>query len=166
MQIKYLTQMHSFSSFWQVLLPCYLPSMLHHLQAMNMIFLKVFLICMFNDPYLAENLTNLAENLEKSWTPQSSWSYFFSDSVLMRLTSHFFFGILQRVARQVWSTTLFLRQIFLFNQNIFCMRWTGNIQLLKTFTYFIMFKLSLVAVLMYFYTFLRNISNSKIWTEQ
>ena len=28
-----------------------------------MIFLKLFLICMFNDPNLAENLTNWAENL-------------------------------------------------------------------------------------------------------
>ena len=39
--------------------------MLHHLQAMKMILLKLFLICTFKDPNLAENLTNLAENLLK-----------------------------------------------------------------------------------------------------
>ena len=39
--------------------------------------LKWFLICMFKDPNLAENLTNLAENLLKNWTPRSSRSLFF-----------------------------------------------------------------------------------------
>ena len=39
--------------------------MLHHVQAMNMIFLKLFLIYTFKDPNLTENLINLAENLLK-----------------------------------------------------------------------------------------------------
>ena len=58
-QIKYLFEMHSFSSFWQVLhditmlLTVYLH-ILHHLQAMKITFLKLFLICMFKDPSLAE----------------------------------------------------------------------------------------------------------------
>ena len=43
---------------------------LHHLQVMKIIFLKVFLICMFKD-------ANLAENLLNCWTPWSSWSLFF-----------------------------------------------------------------------------------------
>ena len=39
---------------------------LHHLQAMKMIFLKLFVIGTFKDANLAEKLTNLAENLLKS----------------------------------------------------------------------------------------------------
>ena len=62
--ILYLTHAHSFSSFWQVLhnitmLFTYYLHILLHLQAMKMIFLKLFLICTFKDPNLAENLTNL-----------------------------------------------------------------------------------------------------------
>ena len=32
--------------------------------------------CTFKDPNMAEILTNLMENLLKSWTPRSSWSFF------------------------------------------------------------------------------------------
>ena len=39
--------------------------MFYHLQAMNMIFLTLVLICTFKDPNLAENLTNLSTNLFK-----------------------------------------------------------------------------------------------------
>ena len=51
--------------------------MLHHLQAMKMTFLKLFFICMFKDPKLAEKWTNLAKNPKKNLTPRSSWSLFF-----------------------------------------------------------------------------------------
>ena len=36
---------------------------------------EVFLIFTFKDPNLAENLTNLAENLFLNWTPRSSLSF-------------------------------------------------------------------------------------------
>ena len=49
---------------------------LHHLQAIKMTFLKLFFICMFKDPKLAEKWTNLAENPKKPLTPRSSWSLF------------------------------------------------------------------------------------------
>ena len=39
---------------------------LHHLQAMKMTFLELFLICTFEEPKLAEKLTNLAENPKKN----------------------------------------------------------------------------------------------------
>ena len=48
-----------------------------NLQPMKMLFFKVFLICMFKDPNLAENLTNLAVNLLKNWTQRNSLSFFF-----------------------------------------------------------------------------------------
>ena len=53
--------------------------MLHHLQAMKIILLKLFRICMFKDPNLAENLTR-CQNSFFLRTPQSSWSSFFSKS--------------------------------------------------------------------------------------
>ena len=62
--------MHYFSSFWQLLHDITILftkyfNILHHLQTMKMIFLKVFLTCTFKDPNLAEKFTNLAENLFK-----------------------------------------------------------------------------------------------------
>ena len=51
--------------------------MLHHLQAMKKIFFKLFLICTFKDPDLAEKFTYLAENIFFKLTPRSSWSLFF-----------------------------------------------------------------------------------------
>ena len=68
--------MHSFYRGYTILL-CYLHIILHHVQAMKIVFLKLFLICMFKDANLAEKLTNLAENLLKSWNQWSSWSSFF-----------------------------------------------------------------------------------------
>ena len=38
---------------------------LHHLQAMKMTYLELFLICTFKDPKLAEKRTKLAENPKK-----------------------------------------------------------------------------------------------------
>ena len=38
---------------------------LHHLQSRTIIFSKLCLICMFKDQNLAENWTNLAENVKK-----------------------------------------------------------------------------------------------------
>ena len=66
----------NFSSFWQVLHDIITLfkkywHILHHLQIMKMIFSKLFLICTCNDPNMVEKLTNLAENLLKSWTPWS-----------------------------------------------------------------------------------------------
>ena len=64
-----------------MILPCYLNGIyvhiLHHLQAMKMIFLKLFLSCTFKDPNLAENLKNLAIFFFFNLTSQSSWSLFF-----------------------------------------------------------------------------------------
>ena len=70
-----------FSSFWQMLhdvtmlFTKYLQ-ILNHLQAIQMMFLKLFLICTFKDQNLAEKLTNVEENIFKNWTPRSSWSLF------------------------------------------------------------------------------------------
>ena len=73
-----------FFSFWQasdkditMLYTKYLH-ILHHLQAMKMTFLKLFLIFTFKGAKLAEKWTNLAENQNKSWTPWSLWSLFFA----------------------------------------------------------------------------------------
>ena len=45
---------------------------------MKMIFLKFFfLICTFQDPNMADNLKNSAENLLRNGTPRSSGSSFF-----------------------------------------------------------------------------------------
>ena len=38
---------------------------LHYLQAVKMVFIKFFLICMFKDKSLVENWTNFVENLKK-----------------------------------------------------------------------------------------------------
>ena len=38
-----------------------------HLQATEVIVLKLFIICMFKDPNLLENLTNFAENLKQKF---------------------------------------------------------------------------------------------------
>ena len=39
---------------------------LNHLQAIQMMFLKLFLICTFKDQNLAEKLTNVEENIFKN----------------------------------------------------------------------------------------------------
>ena len=67
------TQMHSFSSFWQVLhyitmLFTYHLHIFHHLQDLKKIFSKFNIICMFKDPDFTENFTNLAKNHQKCWT--------------------------------------------------------------------------------------------------
>ena len=43
----------------------YYLHILHHLHAMKLLFLNLFLICMFKDANLAEKLPNLAENIFK-----------------------------------------------------------------------------------------------------
>ena len=40
-------------------------------------FWKLVLTCTSKNPNFVEKSTSLAENLEKSWTPRSSWSSFF-----------------------------------------------------------------------------------------
>ena len=40
-------------------------NILHHLQAMKITFLKLFQICMFKNPNLADIFTNFAEKREK-----------------------------------------------------------------------------------------------------
>ena len=52
---------------------------------MKMTFLKLFLICTFKDPNLAEKFTNLAENLKKSLTLFMEFVY--SKSVQMGPTT-------------------------------------------------------------------------------
>ena len=42
----------------------YYSDILLHIQAMKMIFFKLFLICTFRDQSLAESLTNLEESLK------------------------------------------------------------------------------------------------------
>ena len=49
--------------------------MFYHLQAMNMIFFKLFLICTFKDANLAENLTNLTEFMELVFFKSGSSSH-------------------------------------------------------------------------------------------
>ena len=56
----------------------------HHLQAMKMTFLEVFLNCMFKDPKLAEKWTNLAENLNKQLNLAEFMEFVFFKSDLDR----------------------------------------------------------------------------------
>ena len=48
---------------------------------MKMTFLKLFLICTFIDPNLAEKITNLAENLKKKLNSMEFMEFVFSRSV-------------------------------------------------------------------------------------
>ena len=45
-----------------------------------MISLKLFLVCTFRDPNLAENFTNWVKNLLKYLTARSSWSLYFGSA--------------------------------------------------------------------------------------
>ena len=74
----------------------------------------LILICMLKEPNLAENRTNLAEILLKSWTPRISCSLFFLKSVchVSRVTCHvspifyiyFFYKVVKLVSGAVLST--------------------------------------------------------------
>ena len=82
---------------------------------MKIICLKLFLICTFKDPNLAEDLTNLAENLLRNWTLRSLWSLFFpslttssvtwSDTILFsnNVTSTLMICVTQSVTSSVTS---------------------------------------------------------------
>ena len=61
---------------------------LHHLQAMKMTFLDLFLFCIFKDLKLAEKWTNSAENPKKNWTLWSSWSSFFPSLTTMSVSNY------------------------------------------------------------------------------
>ena len=54
--------------------------MLHHLQAIKMIFLQLFLIHTFKDPNWAKNLINLAENLFFKFNSAEFMEFVFSKS--------------------------------------------------------------------------------------
>ena len=77
--------MHSLSSFWQVLhniniLFTQYLHILHCFQTMKITFVKLFLICMFKDPHLAEKLTIFAENLLKKFNSAEFMEFVFSMS--------------------------------------------------------------------------------------
>ena len=64
------------------MLYAYYLHILHHLQAMKMTVLELFLICTFKDPKLAEKWTNLAENPIKKLNSAEFMEFVFTKSAL------------------------------------------------------------------------------------
>ena len=92
---------------------------------MKMTLLKLFLICTFKDPNLADKLTNLVENLFKKFTPRSSWSSFFPSLVYPKL----FLDLRYILHLLLQDMTAFILNVKLYLKSLKCKKSISNVLL-------------------------------------